>query len=157
MPIVNYLHTVVISRYWNREQWQSWADGLILCKDNLEDWIYKVAFANDREELFLSIAYEKIIEVFHKETFYWEPDVVIGYYYLMYQEGRMSLSELFTKLMDEDDVSGEAEFFDSQEAVCMLSKVRKGELNAEEIDKLLKPLAKIARKQLDELEHYHPC
>lgn len=81
----------------------------------------------------------------------------IGYYYLMYQEGRMSLSELFTKLMDEDDASGEAEFFDSQEAVCMLSKVRKGELNAEEIDKLLKPLAKIARKQLDELEHYYPC
>lgn len=66
-------------------------------------------------------------------------------------------SELFTKMMDEDDASGEAKFLDSQEAVCMLSKVRKGELNAEEIDKLLKPIAKIARKQLDELEHYQPC
>lgn len=68
MPIVNYLHTVVISRYWNREQWQSWADGLILCNDNLEHWIYKVAFSNDREKLFLSIAHEKIIEVFDKRN-----------------------------------------------------------------------------------------
>lgn len=58
MPIVNYLHTVVISQYWNMEQWQSWADGLILCNDNLEDWIYKVAFSNDREKLFLEIIYE---------------------------------------------------------------------------------------------------
>lgn len=124
MPIVNYLHTIVVSEYWKKEQWQSWADELILCNDELEGWIYDVAVAKNKEELCLSIAHEKITEVFDKETLYWEPDVVIGYYYLMYQEGRMDLSTLFSKLADEDDISSEARLFNFQKAMYMLNKER---------------------------------
>lgn len=48
MPIVNYLHTIVLSKYWNTNQWQSWADCLIICNDNLEEWVYDVAIAKSR-------------------------------------------------------------------------------------------------------------
>lgn len=154
MPIVNYLHTIVISGYWKEEQWQSWADKLILCNDELETWIYDVAFAKNKNELCLAIAHEKIAEVFDKENLYWEPDVVIGYYYLMYQEGRMSLLKLFSKLADEDDISSEAKLFDFQEAMYMMNRVRLGEVDTEKIDKLFMPLAKIAREQLKALTHY---
>lgn len=154
MPIVNYLHTIVISEYWKVEQWQSWADKLILCNNELEDWIYDVAFAKDREQLYLAIAHKKITEVFDKETFYWEPDVVIGYYYLMYQEGRMNLLELFSKLADEDDISSESELFDCQEAMSILDEARMGKMDNEKVEKLLIPLAKVAREQLEVLNHY---
>lgn len=147
MPIVNYLHTIVVSEYWKKEQWQSWADELILCNDELKDWIYDIAFAKNREELCISIAHEKITEIFDKETLYWELDVVIGYYYLMYQEGRMDLPELFSKLADEDDISSESKLFEFHEA-------RMGEIDKEKVDKLLMPLAKAAREQLEILTHY---
>ena len=154
MPIANYLHTIVISEYWEEEQWQSWADELILRNDKLENWIYDVAFAKDKEKLYLAIAHEKVIEVFNKETLYCEPDVVIGYYYLMYQEGRMNLSKLFLKLADEDDISSETKLFDFQEITCILNEVRKGKIDIERIDKVLTPLAKIAKKQLEALTNY---
>ena len=154
MPIVNYLHTIVLSKYWNTNQWQSWADRLIVCNDNLEEWVYDVAIAKSREELLLAIAHEKTIEIFNKETLYWEPDVVIGYYYLMFQESRIKLSELFEKLFDEDDASSESEFFDSQEAKRILNQARKDEYNLEKIDKILEPFAKIAKKHLEALQHY---
>lgn len=153
MPIVNYLHTIVVSEYWKEEQWQSWADKLILCNNELEDWIYDVAFAKNREQLCLAIAHEKVTEVFDKETLYWEPDVVIGYYYLMYQEGRMDLLELFSKLTDEDDISSESELFDFQETMSMLKKARMGEIDIQKVDKLMMPLAKVAREQLEVLTH----
>ena len=151
MPIVNYLHTIVVSEYWKKEQWQSWADELILCNDELEGWIYDVAVAKNKEELCLSIAHEKITEVFDKETLYWEPDVVIGYYYLMYQEGRMDLSTLFSKLADEDDISSEARLFNFQKAMYMLNKER---MSTGEMDKLFIHLAKVAKEQLEALMHY---
>lgn len=154
MPIVNYLHTIVVSEYWKVEQWQSWADKLILSNDELEDWIYDVAFAKNSEQLCLAIAHKKITEVFDKETLYWEPDVVMGYYYLMYQEGRLNLLELFLKLADEDDISSESELFDCQEAMSMLDEVRVGKMDTEKVEKLLMPLAKVAREQLEVLNHY---
>lgn len=154
MPIVNYLHTIVVSEYWKEEQWQSWADELILCNNELKNWIYDVAFAKNREELCISIAHEKITEIFDKETLYWEPDVVIGYYYLMYQEGRMDLPELFSKLADEDDISSESELFEFHEAMSMLNEARRGEIDKEKVDKLLMPFAKVAREQLEVLTHY---
>ena len=154
MPIVNYLHTIVISGYWKTEQWQSWADKLILSSNELKSWVYDVSFAKNREELCLAIAHEKITEVFDKETLYWEPDVIIGYYYLLYQEGRMALSELFSKLCDEDDISSEAKLFNSQEVMRMLYKIQAGEIKIKKLDELLMPLAKVAKKQLEALLYY---
>jgi len=69
MPIENYLHTIVVSEYWKKEQWQSWADELILCNDELKDWIYDVAFAKNREELCISIAHEKSLKYLIKKHF----------------------------------------------------------------------------------------
>lgn len=154
MPIVNYLHTIVESEYWKKEQWQKWADELIINYDELEDWIYDVSFANDKEELCLAIAHEKMIELFDKETYYCEPDVIIGYYYLMYQEERMDLSELLLRLIDEDDVSSEAELRSYSETKSFLNKAKMGEIDIKKMDKLLSPLAEIASKQLNVLESY---
>lgn len=158
MPIVNYLHTIVVSGYWEEEQWQSWADKLIMDNDQndeLEEWVFDVAFAHSKEELCLAIAHQKITEVFSEETCYWEPDIVIGYYYLMYQEGRMSLSELFWKLRDEDDIAGESILFDVPGVMSMLDMKKVDRVNTKKLDKFLMPFAKVAREQLVAVTHYY--
>ena len=66
----------------------------------------------------------------------------------------MDLSELFSKLCDEDDISSEAKLFNSQEVMRMLYKIQAGEINIKKLDELLMPLAKVAKKQLEALLYY---
>lgn len=154
MIIVNYLHTVVISGYYEKEQWQSWADKIILNNENVQSWIYDVAVAKNKQELFDAIAFEKCIEEFSKDTLYWETDVVIGYYYLMYKEDKITLSQLVEKVTDEDDASGESRLFDSKEMMDVINNVKIGRVDLKKIEKFLEPLAQEARKQEDVLKNY---
>ena len=65
----------------------------------------------------------------------------------------MDLLELFSKLADEDDISSESELFDFQEAMSMLEKARMHEIDIQKVDKLMMPLANVAREQLEVLTH----
>ncbi|MDE6312583.1 MAG: hypothetical protein K2M46_03025 [Lachnospiraceae bacterium] len=154
MPIIHYLHTAIVSGYLKKEQWQFWADERIVQNNELDEWIYDVSIAKSKEEVCNAIAYYKTIEAFDKNTFYWEPDVVIGYYYIRYINGTMSLSELLFRLYDEDDVSSEAELLSIPEVMSVLSEAKMGNIDSEKINELFLPLEKIARKQLEELDHY---
>ena len=154
MIIVNYLHTIVISGYYEKEQWQSWADKIILNNENVQSWIYDVAVAKNKQELFDAIAFERRIEEFSKDTLYWETDVVIGYYYLMYKEDKITLSQLVEKVTDEDDASGESRLFDSKEMMDVINNVKIGRVDLKKIEKFLEPLAQEARKQEDVLKNY---
>ena len=66
----------------------------------------------------------------------------------------MNLSELFLKLIDEDDISSESKLFDSQEVIDVLNMAKKGENSIKKLDELIKPLAKAASEQLAVLIHY---
>ena len=66
----------------------------------------------------------------------------------------MDLSELFHRIVDEDDISSEAALFDSQEAIDVLNRARMGEVDTGKISELFMPLAKAASEQLEALIHY---
>lgn len=154
MLIANYLHTIVISGYWGEKEWQSWGDELIIRNyDKLDIWIYDVAFAQTEEDLYLAIALEKTEELYRQDLYYWEPDIVVGYYYLMYKEGRMSFDEMFNKFSDEDDISG-----GSCIHKILLQIYSRDEMSYEykvkEIERTLSPYGKMAEQQLNELELY---
>lgn len=155
--IANYLKTIVISGYWDAENWRSWADEIILLNDELDFWIFEVAFATNIEEFYSAIDEEIRNMVFDKNTFYWEPDVVVGYYYLMYKENKIDLSELFLKFIDEDDISHESELFDNSDILYMVNQARINgidKIDTVKLDELLIPFANTASKQLEELMHY---
>ena len=140
MIIVNYLHTAVISGYYEKTQWQSWADRIILNNENVQSWVYDVAVAKNKQELYDAIAFQKCIENFSKDTLYWEPDVVIGYYYLMYKEGKITLSQLFEKINNEDDASSESELFDNKEIVEIIKNQKISMVDLEKIEKFLEEI-----------------
>lgn len=154
MPIINYLYTAVISGYLKKEQWQEWADCIIMNKNDIETWIYEVSLAENASELCNAIYYKKITEPFDNNTKYWEPDIVIGYYYLMYQKGEMSLVDLLKKLSDEDDICSESEIFDKPEMINLLNDFKCGRISDGRIDELLNPMAQKARLQYDALLIY---
>ena len=96
--IAHYLHTIVLSGYYDPKQWRKWADDCILNRNDTPLWICNVSLAKNLEELFLIISYPKTVEFVDNSNSYWEPNVIIGYYYLMYMEGRLSISDLYDKL-----------------------------------------------------------
>lgn len=154
VPAIHYLHTIVNSGYWEKKEWQSWADDLIGCNENLDIWIYDVSVAKNREALGIAIVYEMYEEILDEETDYWEAQVIMGYYYMMYKEGRMSLRKLLLKYTDEDDIASESNLLDYEECLSWLEKETLEDMDLQKIDKVLLPMERIARKQLYELQHY---
>ena len=100
-------------------------------------WIYNVSLAKNLEELFLIISYPKTVEFVDNSNSYWEPDVIIGYYYLMYMEGRLSISDLYDKLTNEDDYSNESVVLDDCDFMNALVDSSAVDLNL--LDTVLKP------------------
>ncbi|MCI8629808.1 MAG: hypothetical protein HFE57_10020 [Firmicutes bacterium] len=119
IPITNYLYTAIISGYYSVDDCRKWADRIILNNevDNIDIWIFDVAFSTNEEQLFDAILEQKIQEVFDENTTYSKADAIVGYYYLLYKEQKMSALELINKITDEDDNSYEGNLY-SNERFC---------------------------------------
>ncbi len=109
IPITNYLYTAIISGYYTVDDCRKWADRIILNNevDDISIWIFDVAFSTNEEQLFDAILEQKIQEVFDENTVYSKADAIVGYYYLLYKEQKMSALELINRITDEDDDSYE--------------------------------------------------
>lgn len=153
MAILHSLYIAVRSGYYGKEQWQSWAKERIENNDNLPPWMYDVSVANDKEELRKAIACYRDEEFVEQHDFYVDADEVIGYYYIMYKENKISLSRFFVKLAA-DDISDDAKVFDLPATIEMINEGKAGRIDLEKINDIMTPLAEIARKQLEELEYY---
>ena len=107
IPIANYLYTAVISGYYTVDERREWADRIILNNnvDDIDIWIFDVAFSTNQEQFYNVIWEEKTQEVFDENTSYSKEDVIIGYYYLLYKEKKISAFELLYRITDEDDNS----------------------------------------------------
>lgn len=154
MLIAHYLETVILSGYWKKEQWQAWADELIISHDELEDFVYGISLAENEMEAYGVLGEQKFEEVFNESNSFYIEEIVVGYYYLMYKEGRMSLLELFERLTDEDDISSSSTAVEWEEREHILNELRMGVINTERIDELLAPLIKPAKEQLEAILGY---
>ena len=105
MLIANYIYAAIKSGYWQMEQWQAWADNLIISHDELEDFVYGLSVAENDYEVHSAIADQLYDERCNEGRDYCFHDIIVGYYYLMYKEGRLSLLKLFENLLYEDDIS----------------------------------------------------
>lgn len=86
-------------------------------------------------------------------------DATIGYYYLMYLEGKLSLQELLLNSGDEAD-GGEGASVECEEFYAISSDLEKNTLLMEDndfqrkISVLYEPFRKIAQLHVEELERY---
>lgn len=152
-----YLYRIVLSGYYNEEQWRAWADNIILKNEvsDIEDWIYNVSLAGDREAFFRAIHYvilpddDSILLDYYNET-----DIVIGYYYLMYKEGRIDMKEMLDHLDDSDDPGGESAVYWDNNLKELFEKTTLTESDLVRLDGLFAPLAKEAEAQKKEIESY---
>lgn len=158
--VAHYLHTAVSSEYYVKKDWEEWADRIIMNKENLDMWIYDVSIAKNLEEFFSAIYPQLCQEYFEEDDVYSEPDIIIGYYYIMYKEGRMTLFELLSRVNDDDDASSGAMLYRNKRFKELIHKLFKDILlqqemqYVKELETIIAPLEKAAFRQQKILENY---
>ena len=129
-------------------------------KENLDMWIYDVSIAKNLEEFFSAIYPQLCQEYFEEDDVYSEPDIIIGYYYIMYKEGRMTLFELLSRVNDDDDASSGAMLYRNKRFKELIHKLFKDILlqqemqYVKELETIIAPLEKAAFRQQKILENY---
>jgi hypothetical protein len=159
ITIANYLYAAVSSGIYTKKDWQSWADKQILNKDNVEDWIYNVSLAPDVDNL-CKVIYDKMIdENYYKYNEFSITDAVIGYYYELYLENKLSLYDLIEKSAQASDSSGQCTI-DCEYFYSILNELDSNITLMQDdsfiykISELFKPFKDIADKQKITLENY---
>lgn len=158
MCIAKCLFAAAFSGHYNKNDWQAWADERILKNNKVEDWIYNVSLANSIDNLSEALS-DKLIDEEHKNPSWGLfSDAVIGYFYMEYLNGEMSLYELLTKSGSEAD-SGEATL-ECEEFYSILNEIDRKEKSIDDgeflnsIKCMFEPFIKVAEQQKKELENY---
>lgn len=157
MLVAHYLYMAVISGYYKKRDWQAWADRIILNNDELDIWIYDVSIAQDEKQLYDAICDKMRTEYFDKGSVYSQSNIVLGYYYLLIQEKRMSIVELTSKLLDEDDSAYNADLLKNEQVRELIKKIFSKDYNSDDTKQLmeiLRPLSETVLIQQKKLNEY---
>lgn len=158
ITIANYLFAAASSGFYSRKDWQAWADKLILKNDKVDDWIYSVSLAKDVNELSKALGDKIIEENYYANNESPPSDAVIGYFYMEYLAGSLSLYELLNKSGTEAD-SGEASK-ECEEFYSILNEIDRKEKSVDDevfingIKCMFEPFMKVAEQQKKEIENY---
>ena len=159
IPIAHYLFAVSYSGYYQKKDWQNWADQRIMKQILVEDWLISISLSNSIEILSDALSDLLISERADMENKITSSDAIIGYFYLMYLEGKLSIYELLLNSGDEAD-GGEGASIECEEWYALSTNLDGNIFLAEEatfkkkIAALYAPFKKIAQLQLEELENY---
>lgn len=155
--IANYIYIAVISGYYSKEDWQRWADKEISNNDYVEEWVYEVSLAKDKDELYKALYDKRKNESYYENNEILQEDVVVGYYYMLYIEKKLSLYDLIDRLSDEDDISVKSSIHDQEDFYIIFNKIKEDDslirnsTFVKNMQILFEPFRKIAEKQQLEL------
>ncbi|MFB5676360.1 hypothetical protein ACE3NQ_08160 [Paenibacillus terreus] len=159
IPIAHYLFAISFSGYYKKKDWQNWADQRIVNQTSVENWLINISLANSIDMLSNALSDLLISERYELKNLDPSSDAIIGYFYLMYLDGKLSLQDLLLKSGDEAD-GGEGASVECEEFYAISNALEKDTLLMEDIDFqkkisiLYEPFKKIAQLQKEELESY---
>lgn len=157
--IANYLYAIAISGIYKKDDWQKWADNQILKNNTVEEWVYNVSLARDIDELSKALSNKIIDEDYYKHNESAPSDAIIGYFYIDYLAGNISLYELLSKSGSEADSGGEAMlecelFYSILNDIDKNEKLLKDKGFQKRITDMFEPFKEIAQQQKKHLEEY---
>ncbi|MFD3262326.1 hypothetical protein ACE3MQ_27400 [Paenibacillus lentus] len=159
VPIAHYLFAISFSGYYKKKDWQNWADQRILKQTSVEDWLINISLANSIDMLSDALCDLLISERFEVKNDVPSSDAIIGYFYLMYLDGKLSLQDLLLKSGDEAD-GGEGASVECEEFYAISNALEKDTLLMKDndfrkkISALYEPFRKVAQLQKEELGSY---
>lgn len=105
-----FLYRIIYSGFYSKSDWQNWADNMILNNTEVDEWIYNLSLANSREDAMDAVCNGYGLYYLSEKFCFYE--VVQGYLYLMYKNGKINRKDFFCFVGDLEDVYGDdCEFF----------------------------------------------
>ncbi|MCY9668005.1 hypothetical protein M5X11_24290 [Paenibacillus alginolyticus] len=159
IPIAHYLFAIAFSGYYNKKDWQNWADKRILREVSVEDWLINISLASNIETLSNALSDLLISERHNVSNLHPSSDAIIGYFYLKHLDGKLPLPELLLKSGDEAD-GGEGASVDCEEFYAILNALEKdtqlfGDIHFQKkLSLLYEPFRNIAEQQKEAVENY---
>ena len=159
IPIAHYLFAIAFSGFFNKSEWQKWADELILREDKPKIWVINVSLARNIDDLSKALSDLMITERSYVKN---EPpfsDAVIGYYYLRYLSQDISINELL-QLSGREADGGEGATIACEEFYMILNELERDKDHefkpnfVKMITELFEPFKSIALKQKEVIENY---
>lgn len=96
ITIANYLYSIIYSEVYKKEDWQNWADQLIINNDNLDIWIYDLSIAENNDVVYKLLSDRMLDEIGEVKLNYSLTETIHGYYYYRYRNRELNLYELLT-------------------------------------------------------------
>ncbi len=112
--VARSLYALAYCGIYTYQDWQKWADKLILDHSELDIWIYDVSLATDFNALSKAIGERMEQEIWSEYPSYTITELILGGYYYMYKNNYITLYELLEKcgrVSDGGDVSEDCEYF----------------------------------------------
>lgn len=105
MTLANYLYSLVYSNVYGKEMWIKWAVGFLESLEYTEEteWIFNVAFAQDKSSLFDAIYEKRLKEDFMNVSKYTLTEIIQGYYFYLYKNEKIDLYFMIKKSGDVAD------------------------------------------------------
>ena len=155
IPIAHYLLAAALSNFMSIQKCQEWADLRIDRADQPEDWLLDVSISRN-----ISTLRDAIEPRFEKEKQSLSnsliSDVIIGYYYIMYEDGKITIPELLKMAGAEAD-GGQSELeCEDIYAVLNLLEGERSEIHKinESLDQLFGDCKILALKQWEAIETF---
>ncbi|WP_068498381.1 hypothetical protein [Paenibacillus kribbensis] len=159
LAIAHYLFAASLSGYYSKEDWQNWADILILKEEKPEEWVFAVSLASDLDALSKALSEQLITESHTIRNTSLFSDAVIGFLYLKFLSKQISMRELLLMSGDEAD-GGEGSSVSCEEFYMILNELEnkksleKDRIFIKKISHLYESFENIARNQIEVLKNY---
>lgn len=112
--VARSLYALAYCGIYKYQDWQKWADKLILDNSELDLWIYDVSMAHDFTTLSEAIGDRIEQETWSEYPSYTITELILGGYYYMYKSDDITLYELIElsgQVSDGGDASKDCEYF----------------------------------------------
>lgn len=158
MTLANYLYALIYSDIYDKEKWQMWGEQLLnnANYDENTEWVFNLVFSNSKKSAFEAISGRRFEEDYLSYNNYTLTEIIQGYYYFQYKEGKMCLYDLLDKSGDvadagEDSIGCEF-FYDLLNQIDLNPDIVNNKEFIGRIDNYFYPLYESALEQKSRLE-----
>ena len=150
--IARSLYALAYCGIYKYQDWQKWADKLILDNQELDLWIYDVSMAYDFNALSKAIGERMEQENWSEYPSYTITELILGGYYYMYKNNNITLYKLIErcgKVSDGGDAPKDCEYFyELMNEIDKQPTIEKSYGLQKELERYLEPLRQeiMARK-----------
>ncbi len=148
--IAHSVLAAVVTGFWNKRDWQAWADRLIILLNKPGVWLLNLSTASDKEDVCAALMDQLRVEELKKGGRIYIGDTRLGFQLLRFERGDYTLAEFLNVAGDEAD--GGTTTLGCEKLYDLLNRLEAGGDATQIANEAKEMVSEYARKAIGELE-----